>query len=160
MPEQKGKTYFKIVEWSELDGFDRLAELLYNDNPIYALGVTGELVGALKMMADKLEYWQRVGSFYNENAEHMTFHIVPVRYNTDGNPADYAKYAKARIAAIYELFYRWTNAGLNKKHAKDPFGCKSFNAFLSEDYSRIEYIIFLSPDEPEYDGLYRRRPKQ
>ena len=47
---------------------------------------------------------------------------------------------------------------INKKHAKTPFGCKSFDTFLSEDYSRIEYIIFLSPDEAEYDGLFMRRP--
>ena len=155
MTKPKNKVYFKIVEPSDLDGFDRLAELLHNDNPVYALGVMGELIGILKLMADKLEYWQRVGSFYNENTEHMTCHIVPVRYNTKGNPAGYVK---ARIAAINELFCRWTNAGLNKKHAKTPFGCKSFDAFLSEDYSRIEYIIFLSPDEAEYDGLFMRRP--
>ncbi|MBQ3702527.1 MAG: hypothetical protein II885_07205 [Oscillospiraceae bacterium] len=157
MTTLKNKIYFKIFEPSDLDSFDRLAELLHNDNPVYALGVTGELVGILKLLSNKLEYWQRVGSFYNENKEHMTLHFVPVRYATDGSPADYVK---ARVAAIYELFYRWTNAGLNKKHAKDPFGCKSFNAFLSENYSRTEYIIFLSPDDPKYDGLYRRRPKQ
>lgn len=40
-------------------------------------------------------------------------------------------------------------------------GCSVGQAKVTGGYGLpCKYIIFLSPDEPEYDGLYRRRPEQ
>ena len=154
MSEQAIRNKFKVVTATELTDFDTLAKLLLENNPVYAIGVTGELVGSMKYIAEKLDYWQRVGAFYNDNKNHMTLHFVPVRYTSDGI-AD-RRIIHARFAVVQEIFFRWTKAGLNARNAKSPFGCKSFNKFYSEDLDRIEYVIFLAPDEAEYDGLYKR----
>ena len=51
-------------------------------------------------------------------------------------------YTTARGEAIYAVFQRWTDMGYNKHHAKDPFGCKAFMAYLDNiKWQEADYML-------------------
>lgn len=157
MGNQTNKPKFIIVDSEEASDFDKLASLLIENNPVCAIGIAGELTGSLKLMAYNLEFWQRAGVHFNGNKEHMIIHIVAVRYASDGDPQ---KLLRARVAADYELFNRWTSAGFNTRLAKSPYASKAFNQFYSEKLEDIEYVIFLASTDPAHDMLFQQKPKK
>ena len=74
--------------------------------------------------------------------------IVQVDYACDCDMTDVALVAQ-RNTAVWELFRRWEKAGFNKRHAKSPFSCKAFMAFVDEDKycSKTTYVVFLKESE-------------
>ena len=69
--------------------------------------------------------------------------IIQVDYANDRDMPD-AVFVAQRNAAVWELFRRWKKAGFNKRHAKTPFSCKAFTAFIDIDKycSETTYVVF------------------
>lgn len=67
--------------------------------------------------------------------------IYKVNYTDD----NCISHGKNRHSAVWELFRRWDNAGLNIYHAKSPYACKNFTKFINIDRytADTEYVIFL-----------------
>ena len=52
--------------------------------------------------------------------------------------------ATIRSMAIKNLFLRWTEAGHNKSHAKDPFKSKSFMKYINDlSFTDADYMLLL-----------------
>ena len=85
-------------------------------------------------------YEDRIGVFgYNT---HITCHLFPLMYHkAHENDCDYVK---ARANALHNVFKRWTDAGYNKYHAKEPFNCKKFMDFINSlEWSRTDYMLLM-----------------
>lgn len=80
------------------------------------------------------------------NYHHIVFHFFPLLYseaeNTDILPS--LSLATTRFMAIKNLFLRWTEAGYNKSHAKDPFKSKSFMEYIKNlEFTDADYMLLL-----------------
>ncbi|MCR0531857.1 hypothetical protein MKC55_21140 [[Clostridium] innocuum] len=80
------------------------------------------------------------------NYYHIGFHFFPLLYskieNTDILPSQ--SLATTRFMAIKNLFFRWTEAGYNKSHAKDPFKSKSFMEYIKKlEFTDADYMLLL-----------------
>lgn len=139
---------FRIIE-NENIACDDLSEALLNNNPIFAVGIKNSVF--VKVMSKNLAFHQRAG-LYGADGKIITIHIAKMSFKDYENENECRQ---VRMKAIYELFNRWTANGYNKRKAKDPFGCKSFNDFFNiAEGVGLSYIIFAVPTEVELDPLY------
>ena len=141
----------KILSRESIRTYDDLANELFNDNPVYALGIQGDCPYWLRVLAEQLEVQHRCGIHFNNNRESATIHIASVHYENSAFPDQ--DRAKARVKSYFELFYRWTAAGFNKNRAKAPEKSKAFRSFLTDEYFRVSFVVFLAPDNPAEDSL-------
>ncbi len=108
-----------------------------------------ELMSKLK---DYAYGWKKVVFIRPENSDdEIPVQIIPIRYaenpdlkDTDLKDREQSELTHDRGGAIYELFTRWTTAGLNKYKASDPFHSIEFQRYIEEkyDYSGSDYVIF------------------
>ena len=91
-------------------------------------------------------YDRRIGVWGKDNKEFITIVIWPLLYNE--NPlAEENGLIRYRADAVYTLFKRWTLAGLNKRHAKDPFNSKAFQEYLDNlCFNEADYLLLRVPD--------------
>lgn len=142
------KNKFRIIENENISS-DDLIKALLNDNPILAVGINNSVL--VKTMSKNLEFCQRVGLYGIDG--NITIHIAKMSFKDYENENECRR---VRMKVIYELFARWTAAGFNKRKAKEPFGCKSFNKFYDiAKNADLSYIIFAVPTEIELDPLYK-----
>lgn len=74
--------------------------------------------------------------------------IIQVDYACDCDMTDAALVAQ-RSTAVWELFRRWGKAGFNKRHARSPYNCKAFVAFIDIDKycSEATYVVLQKESE-------------
>lgn len=92
------------------------------------------------ILADKASYKDRQGLYGNEM--HIAYHLFPLMYQKNHNNSSYQ--IEARVAALKNVFSRWTLAGYNKHKAKDPFSCKAFIRYTNDlDWNCADYLLLL-----------------
>lgn len=90
--------------------------------------------------AEKLTFRDRQGMF--GNGAHITYHLFPLFY--ENIVCNLGNLVESRAVAVKNLFYRWTEQGYNKHHAKDPYNCKAFIRFLdSIEFLEADYMLLL-----------------
>lgn len=80
------------------------------------------------------------------NYHHIVFHFFPLLYSETDNMEKPLSQSLATIRsmAIKNLFLRWTEAGHNKSHAKDPFKSKSFMKYINDlSFTDADYMLLL-----------------
>ena len=79
---------------------------------------------------------------HDTNNQYVIYHLFPLLYQKN---KEYTEgLAKTRNAAIQNIFTRWTEAGYNKHHAKQPYGCSSFMKYLeSVEFMKADYILLM-----------------
>ena len=100
----------------------------------------------IKRLFDNLVFPEVFCGYCYDNTKRFAGTILYVGYNEDNtDKSDWEKQAKNRTEAIYQLFNRWTEAGLNASHAKNPFKSKAFIKYLdSIDYNASDYVILAT----------------
>ena len=87
-------------------------------------------------------YMDRQSMYGNDT--HVTYHLFPLLYNKGGDIDLSRGITFARNAAVVNIFNRWTDAGFNRHHAKDPYNCKAFMKYLDEnDFTSADYMLML-----------------
>lgn len=77
--------------------------------------------------------------FEGDRHSEMRGFLYPLFYQfCHSNLIDNVTLTQGRSAAVWGLFYRWSEMGYNKYHAKSPYGCKSFQNYLD----RIGYLEY------------------
>lgn len=75
-----------------------------------------------------------------------SYHLYPLHYQH--KVTETGDIIVSRMHAVWDLFERWTDAGYNKRHAKKPYGCKTFMNWLEEqDYFQADYLLLLIETE-------------
>lgn len=70
------------------------------------------------------------------------YRVYPTCYKAPAPGSLDMPLAQARNDAACALFRKWTERGYNKYHAKSPYGCKEFQAFLDqEDYLLADCLL-------------------
>ena len=100
----------------------------------------------LKYMAgNNPDQEKRCGIFADGNKKVITVEVWPLLYNEDICKMDSGKQkslVRYRMLAVNNIFKRWSAAGHNKHHAKNPFNCKAFQRYLDEiDFNNADYLI-------------------
>jgi len=84
------------------------------------------------------------------NENYVTYLLYPLLYSIeidDFTNEQTQKIVFIRNKAIYDIFLRWTNAGYNKHHAKDPYNCKKFMNYLNNiKFNKADYVLIKIND--------------
>lgn len=125
----------KYVNAKDVTTFEDLKRVLLEDNGIKTVAVIGD-----NTLLNDL--WKNDAQKIPEQASNLL--VFCVDYGFLLHTGNEAGLTAARSSAIWEVFARWTNSGLNKHHAKKPFGSKSFNMFVDIDRycEEVTYVVF------------------
>lgn len=135
----------KYINASEVNTLEELRNALGRlvpypeDNAVKAIAV----IGSNELLND---LWLNSECGVPKAASDLS--IVQVDYACDCDMTDAALVAQ-RSTAVWELFRRWEKAGFNKHHAKAPFSCKAFTAFIDIDKycSETTYVVLQRESE-------------
>lgn len=124
----------KYVNASEITTTEALKAALQEVTPVKAIAVIGDGEPFKNL-------WN--GAFCGVPCGEDDLFICFVDYPNENNTE--SGLASIRNTAVWELFRQWTDAGLNRRKAKSPFGCKSFSEFVDIDKycSEVSYVVFL-----------------
>ncbi len=97
-------------------------------------------LGLLLLEAD--ETWEdEVGLSVSEHP--IVYHVFSLLYSQQLEEIS-SNLIKTRWMAIQNVFARWSEAGYNKWHAKDPFKSKTFKKYLDEiGFIKADYMFLL-----------------
>ena len=101
-------------------------------------------------LSDKLTFPEQFSAHCYGNTKSFAGTILHVGYGEDDvYRSDLAQRTKNRADAIYQLFDRWTNAGLNTRYASNPFKSKAFVKYLDTiGYTASDYVVFATEWQP------------
>lgn len=129
-----------MYKTSEVD-LDRIVkELLESELGFLLLRSDNDCKNMYDLLSEKSTYEDRLGMFgYNT---HVTYHLFPLMYHKSNETE--SNITKVRINALYNIFARWTDKGYNKRHAKDPFACKTFMKYMDGlEWTNADYMLLL-----------------
>jgi tRNA A22 N-methylase len=93
-----------------------------------------------EILASKSSFADRQGMC--GNGQHVTYHLFPLMYKNYKSATK--DLIQSRANAVQNIFERWSQAGLNKHHAKNPFASKHFNKFLDDiELTKADYMLLL-----------------
>lgn len=91
------------------------------------------------VLAKETSYEDRQGMY--GDGYHITYHLYPIMYKKSNEDT---KLIRCRANAIHNIFTRWTECGYNKRHAKSPYSCKSFNKYLDGiEFLNADYMLLM-----------------
>ncbi len=133
------KKYEGLEEMLDCKGIYK--RIMAPDNKLQAIVVKPEEESLIRILSQYAGGWEKVILLCANNKDAIPVQIIPVMYAND--PKNTADLSHARAGAVYEMFTRWEQAGFNRYHAKNIFGCKAFMAFLDHiGYLKADYIVF------------------
>lgn len=111
-------------------------------------------LGILLVRADMASIYSTLGQpatwenlLYTHTDSSMTYRIFPLCYGTKpdniGQIDLHTDLTNSRAIAIHILFKRWTTAGYNKHHAKQPFGCRAFESYMNT-FTEADFMFLLT----------------
>lgn len=134
-----------MYKTSELNLDMTVKALLENELGILLLQSDSTDVDMYGILDNKCTYEDRQGMYGNDT--HVTYHLYNVAYHKahiGGSGFDECMYVHARANAIHNIFTRWTEKGYNKRHAKNPYGCKAFMEYLDElEWHSADYMLLM-----------------
>ena len=134
-----------MYKTTELDLDATVKALLDSQLGILLLQSDNTDIDMYGILSNKCTYEDRQGMYgYNT---HVTYHLYNISYHKthiDKTGFDECMYVHARADAIHNIFIRWTDKGYNKRHAKDPYGCKAFLKYLDEiEWKNADYMLLM-----------------
>lgn len=130
----------KFVSAEEANTMTKLVTVLFEkDNVVKAIAVTGENTLLESLWSNSKGNVVKMVAVTGENASELC--VCKVNYTDDKD----ILHGKVRMTAVWELFKRWEDVGLNTHHAKFPYDCKGFTKFVDIDKytSEVTYVVFL-----------------
>lgn len=118
-------------------------------NTIVLESIQSEL-GILLIRADMASICSALGQsttwenrLYTHADSSVTYRVFPLHYEAKPDDIVHVDLVESRMMAIHILFKRWTTAGYNKHHAKQPFGCRAFKSYM-DTFIEADFMFLLT----------------
>lgn len=119
---------------------DTVIELL-EKNEFRMLLVEADKANVFDIIARQTTYEDRQCMMGKEKS--IQYYLYPLNYKNKSD--EETEVYKSRLNTTFIIFHKWTEAGYNKHHAKNPFACKTFMKFLNKiEFFGADYMLLAA----------------
>lgn len=136
----------KIHDAKDMD-LDTIFDCLKNDELGILLLRSETKCSFCDVLASQTSWYDCLGMI-NNHKEHITYHLFSLCYKNELAAKNIdAELVHNRSSAYHIIFQRWTAAGYNTHHAKNPFNSKAFCKFIDEiGFYNADYLLLYESE--------------